>query len=55
MFTLCSVCRLWRNCARRVLRTQQQMTWLAASGSSRYESHILLRTLYEELEVRTSY
>lgn len=50
LLRMTSVCRLWRNCARRVLRTQQQMTWLAASGSSRYESHILLRTLYEELE-----
>ncbi|KAM9461544.1 F-box only protein 22 [Clarias gariepinus] len=47
---IASVCRLWRNCARRVLRTRQKTTWLSASGSSRYEEHVLLRTMEEGLE-----
>ncbi|KAK3533761.1 hypothetical protein QTP70_025837 [Hemibagrus guttatus] len=50
LFRLASVCRLWRNCARRVLRTRQNLTWLSASGSSRYEEHVLLRTMEEGLE-----
>ncbi|KAL2089247.1 hypothetical protein ACEWY4_016146 [Coilia grayii] len=50
LLRMASVCRLWRNCAQRVLRTQQQMTWLASSGSSRCDGHILLQTLSEELE-----
>ncbi|TUG88270.1 F-box only protein 22 [Bagarius yarrelli] len=51
VFRHASVCRLWRNCARRVLRTRQKVTWISASGSSQYEEHILLRTMEEELEV----
>ncbi|KAF5898686.1 F-box only protein 22, partial [Clarias magur] len=47
---IASVCRLWRNCARRVLRTRQKTTWLSASESSRYEEHVLLRTMEEGLE-----
>ncbi|XP_060796741.1 F-box only protein 22 [Neoarius graeffei] len=50
VFRIARVCRLWRNCARRVLRTRQKATWLSASGSSRYEEHVLLRTLEEGLE-----
>lgn len=50
LFKIASVCRLWRNCARRVLRTQQRLTWLSASGSSIYEEHVLLRTMAEDLE-----
>ncbi|XP_023666907.1 F-box only protein 22 [Paramormyrops kingsleyae] len=44
------VCRLWRNCARRVLRTQQQLGWVSATGSSSSEGHVLYRTLAEEVE-----
>ncbi|XP_053491360.1 F-box only protein 22 [Ictalurus furcatus] len=50
LFRIARVCRLWRNCARRVMRTRQKVTWLSASGSSRYEEHVLLRTMEEGLE-----
>ncbi|KAF7703422.1 F-box only protein 22 [Silurus meridionalis] len=50
VFRSARVCRLWRNCARRVLRTRQKMSWISASGSSRYEEHILLRNMEEALE-----
>ncbi|XP_051511777.1 F-box only protein 22-like [Myxocyprinus asiaticus] len=50
LFRIASVCRLWRNCARRVLRTQQRLTWLSATGSSMYQEHVLLRTMAEDLE-----
>ncbi|XP_051983063.1 F-box only protein 22-like [Xyrauchen texanus] len=50
LFRIASVCRLWRNCARRVLRTQQRLTWLSATGSSIYQEHVLLRTMAEDLE-----
>lgn len=48
-----SVCRLWRNCARRVLRTQQQLTWVSASGFSNSEVHALCSILAEEVEVNS--
>ncbi|XP_056604809.1 F-box only protein 22 [Triplophysa dalaica] len=50
LLKIASVCRLWRNCARRVLKTQQRLTWLSASGSSKYEEHVLLGGLAEDLE-----
>ncbi|XP_048040244.1 F-box only protein 22 [Megalobrama amblycephala] len=50
LFRIASVCRLWRNCARRVLRTRQRFTWLSASGSSIYEEHVLLRSMTQDLE-----
>ncbi|XP_050971602.1 F-box only protein 22 [Labeo rohita] len=50
LFRIASVCRLWRNCARRVLRTQQKLTWLSASGSSMSVEHALIRTMAEDLE-----
>ncbi|XP_067298224.1 F-box only protein 22 isoform X2 [Pseudorasbora parva] len=50
LFRIASVCRLWRNCARRVLRTRQRFTWLSASGSSIYNEHVLLRTMTQDLE-----
>ncbi|KAF4082783.1 hypothetical protein AMELA_G00131540 [Ameiurus melas] len=50
LFRIARVCRLWRNCARRVMRTRQKVTWLSGSGSSRYEEHVLLRTMEEGLE-----
>ncbi|XP_028295457.1 F-box only protein 22 [Gouania willdenowi] len=45
-----SVCRLWRNCARRVLRTQQQLAWVSASGASDADVHVLLSVLTQEVE-----
>ncbi|XP_037343561.2 F-box only protein 22 [Pungitius pungitius] len=44
------VCRLWRNCARRVLRTQQQLTWVSACGPSASGAHVLCGILAEEVE-----
>uniref|UniRef100_A0A8C6KFQ9 F-box protein 22 n=1 Tax=Nothobranchius furzeri TaxID=105023 RepID=A0A8C6KFQ9_NOTFU len=45
-----SVCRLWRNCARRVLRTQQQLAWASARGPSTTDVHTLCNVLAEEVE-----
>ncbi|XP_077477523.1 F-box only protein 22 [Stigmatopora argus] len=50
LLKIASVCRLWSNCARRVLRTQQQMTWVSACGPSNTEVHALCNTLYEEVK-----
>ncbi|KAA8595442.1 hypothetical protein FQN60_010733 [Etheostoma spectabile] len=51
LLRIASVCRLWRNCARRVLRTQQQLTWVSACGPSNTEAHVLCSVLAEEVEV----
>lgn len=45
-----SVCRLWRNCARRVLRTQQRLTWVSACGPSSSGVHALCSSLAQEVE-----
>lgn len=50
LLRIASVCRLWRNCARRVLRTQQQLTWVSACGQSTSEVHALCNSLAEEVE-----
>ncbi|KAF3686237.1 F-box only protein 22 [Channa argus] len=50
LLQIASVCRLWRNCARRVLRTRQQPTWVSASGPSNTEVHVLCSVLAEEVE-----
>lgn len=50
LLRIASVSRLWRNCARRVLRTQQQLTWASACGSSTAEAHVLCSVLAEEVE-----
>ncbi|MBN3275458.1 FBX22 protein, partial [Polyodon spathula] len=50
LFHTASVCSLWRECARRVLRKQQKVTWISASGSSGGTGHVLPRTLVEEVE-----
>ncbi|XP_061621742.1 F-box only protein 22 isoform X2 [Phyllopteryx taeniolatus] len=50
LLVIASVCRLWSNCARRVLRTQQQLTWVSACGPSTTEVHSLCKTLAEEVE-----
>ncbi|XP_022268669.1 F-box only protein 22 isoform X1 [Canis lupus baileyi] len=46
------VCRLWRECARRVLRLQRGVTWVSAglAGAGRRQDHCLVRALAEELE-----
>lgn len=49
LFT-CSVSRLWRNCARRVLRTQQHVAFVSASGASDSDTHVLCSNLAEEVE-----
>lgn len=48
----CSVCRLWRECARRTLRTRQRIAWVSALEPGPTESHSLVRALARELEVR---
>ncbi|XP_068161216.1 F-box only protein 22 [Antennarius striatus] len=51
LLRIASVCRLWRNCARRVLRTQQQLACVSARGpSSTEEVHALCSILAEEVE-----
>uniref|UniRef100_A0A8D0HKA2 F-box protein 22 n=1 Tax=Sphenodon punctatus TaxID=8508 RepID=A0A8D0HKA2_SPHPU len=44
------VCRLWRECARRILRTQQRVVWVSATESGSSDSHSLVCVLAEELE-----
>lgn len=48
----CSVCRLWRECARRTLRTRQRIAWVSALEPGPAENHALVRALARELEVR---
>ncbi|XP_042341931.1 F-box only protein 22 [Plectropomus leopardus] len=50
LLRIASVCRLWRNCARRVLRTQQQLTWVSARGPSSTDAHVLSSILADEVE-----
>ncbi|KAM9410475.1 F-box only protein 22 [Pholidichthys leucotaenia] len=50
LLRISSVCRLWRNCARRVLRTQQQLAWVSANGPSPSEVHALCSILAVEVE-----
>ncbi|XP_034043084.1 F-box only protein 22 [Thalassophryne amazonica] len=50
LLRIASVCRLWRNCARRVLRTQQQLAWVSASGPSNNDLHVLCSILAQEVE-----
>lgn len=50
LLRIASVCRLWRNCARRVLRTQQHLTWVSARGPSNTDDHALYSTLAAEVE-----
>uniref|UniRef100_UPI0037E7A9F2 F-box only protein 22 n=1 Tax=Semicossyphus pulcher TaxID=241346 RepID=UPI0037E7A9F2 len=50
LLRITSVCRLWRNCARRVLRTQQRLTWVSTCGPSDTEVHALCSILAEEVE-----
>ncbi|XP_061734631.1 F-box only protein 22 [Nerophis ophidion] len=50
LLQIASVCRLWSNCARRVLRTQQQLAWVSACGPSDMHGHVLCKVLAEEVE-----
>ncbi|KAM9816860.1 F-box only protein 22 [Neosynchiropus ocellatus] len=50
LLRIASVCRLWRNCARRVVRTQQNLTWVSACGPSDCQVHALCTALKEEVE-----
>uniref|UniRef100_A0A3B5LWR9 F-box protein 22 n=1 Tax=Xiphophorus couchianus TaxID=32473 RepID=A0A3B5LWR9_9TELE len=50
LLQVASVCRLWRNCARRVLRTQQHLTWVSSSGPCTTELHSFCSILAEEVE-----
>lgn len=52
LLRVASVCRLWRECARRVLRTQRQVTWISAglAGAGHLEEHCLLRVGAQEIE-----
>ncbi|EPY89387.1 f-box only protein 22 [Camelus ferus] len=46
------VCRLWRECVRRVLRTHRSVTWISAGSADagHLEEHCLVRVVAEELE-----
>ncbi|XP_041648157.1 F-box only protein 22 [Cheilinus undulatus] len=50
LLRIAGVCRLWRNCARRVLRTQQQLAWVSTNRPSDTEVHTLFSILPEEVE-----
>ncbi|XP_062998261.1 F-box only protein 22 [Elgaria multicarinata webbii] len=44
------VCRLWRECSRRILRTQQSVAWVSTVEPGPSNSHALVQVLAEELE-----
>ncbi|MEE6510524.1 hypothetical protein FKM82_030394 [Ascaphus truei] len=48
------VCRLWRDCARRKLKTRQTVTWISCAGTSACDEqsagHSLVQVVREELE-----
>ncbi|XP_078541280.1 F-box only protein 22 [Lissotriton helveticus] len=44
------VCRLWNVCARRILKTQQTITWISSSGSASRDGCSLVRVVEQELE-----
>ncbi|NXX67577.1 FBX22 protein, partial [Spizella passerina] len=48
------VCRLWRECARRTLRTRQRIAWVSALEPGPAENHALVRALARELRKRNS-
>ncbi|KAM5292940.1 F-box only protein 22 [Ctenodactylus gundi] len=52
LLRVASVCRLWRECVRRVLRTHRSVTWISASlaEASHLEGHGLVRVVAEKLE-----
>ncbi|XP_047650631.1 F-box only protein 22 [Phacochoerus africanus] len=52
LLRVAGVCRLWRECVRRVLRTHQSVTWISTGSgdAGRLEEHCLVRVVTEELE-----
>ncbi|KAM4747976.1 F-box only protein 22 [Rhinophrynus dorsalis] len=48
------VCRLWRDCARRKLKSRQNVTWMSCSGTcvsdDQFAGHSLVHVVREELE-----
>ncbi|XP_058012631.1 F-box only protein 22 isoform X2 [Ahaetulla prasina] len=44
------VCQLWRECSRRILRTQQSITWISALEPGPSNSHVLVHVLAEDIE-----
>ncbi|XP_065497663.1 F-box only protein 22 isoform X2 [Caloenas nicobarica] len=44
------VCRLWRECARRILRARQRVAWVSALEPGPADGHALVRALARELE-----
>ncbi|XP_026565449.1 F-box only protein 22 [Pseudonaja textilis] len=44
------VCQLWRECSRRILRTQQGITWVSALEPDPSNSHVLVHVLAEDIE-----
>lgn len=51
-FCVSRVCRLWRECVRRVLRTHRSVTWISAgvAEAGHLEGHCLVRVVAEALE-----
>ncbi|XP_053450169.1 F-box only protein 22 isoform X1 [Nycticebus coucang] len=52
LLRVAGVCRLWRECVRRVLRTHRSVTWISAglAEAGHLEGHCLVRVAAEELE-----
>ncbi|XP_043410859.1 F-box only protein 22 isoform X2 [Prionailurus viverrinus] len=52
LLRVAGVCRLWRECVRRVLRTHRSVTWISAGSADagQLEEHCLVRVAAEELE-----
>lgn len=52
-----SVCRLWRECVRRVLRTHRSVTWISAglADAGHLGEHCLVRVVAEEIEASKPY
>lgn len=52
LLRVAGVCRLWRECVRRVLRTHRNVTWISALSSDpcHLAQHCLVRVVAEELE-----
>ncbi|XP_059952929.1 F-box only protein 22 [Mesoplodon densirostris] len=52
LLRVAGVCRLWRECVRRVLRTHRSVTWISARSplAAHQEEHCLVRVVAEKLE-----
>ncbi|XP_013926867.1 PREDICTED: F-box only protein 22 [Thamnophis sirtalis] len=42
--------QLWRECSRRILRTQQSITWISALEPDSSNSHVLVHVLADDIE-----